>query len=298
LCPDCSGSAKLIGPIPATDLFAGRKLERPLPGGGLYRCCQCSLGFRWPRLDKDQLDLLYKGGSEMAWATPADSRTDWRIAARWIAQGLRTGSRILDVGCFDGRFLESLLGSYHCSGIEIHPAARSRAEQKGIELIGSDFSKISGDFDCITAFDVIEHVERPKSFLEECLAAIPPGGWVLVSTGNLDAFSFRMMGSRYWYCTIAEHVSFVSPGWFSVLANMLDYRVVQQAAFSHGSRTPARCVRESANNFLYRALPSGFRTLRKLGMGGKVVTAHPELADHPPVWASARDHFMVLVQKR
>ncbi|MEX1032388.1 MAG: class I SAM-dependent methyltransferase [Cellvibrionaceae bacterium] len=287
-----------IGPIPATDLFAGRVLERPLSGGYLYRCTQCSLGFRWPRLSKEELDTLYVIGKEEAWTAAGDSRIDWRIARGWIEQNLSTESRVLDIGCFDGGFLEPLVGSYRCYGIEIHSAARNRAEQKGIEVIGNDFSAVSGNFDCITAFDVIEHVERPGSFLDDCLAAVRPRGWVLISSGNLDAFTFRLMGSRYWYCTIAEHISFVSPAWFLKLACVLDYQIVRRATFAHGNTSRSRYVKQLASNLMYRFGGSGFRILRKLGMGGKNVKTYPELADHPPSWMSAPDHFMVMMQKR
>lgn len=297
LCPDCSGQTRLIGSIPATDIFAGRSLERPLPGGNLYRCRRCLLGFRWPRLAKDELDALYKEGDESAWSRSGDSRADWLIARDWLSQGLPEGSRILDVGCFDGGFLEPLVASYRCCGIEIHPKARDCAKLKGIEVIGSDFSEVNGGFDCITAFDVIEHVAQPRSFLADCLAAIRPRGWVLISTGNLDAFTFRAMGSRYWYCTIAEHISFVSPSWFKAITESEGHQVLRQATFVHRSVSPARRVGEAANNFLYRFAPWGFRSLRRLGMGGIEVRTHPELADHPPGWGSAKDHFMVLVQK-
>jgi len=296
-CPDCSAETRLIGPIPATDIFAGRSLEHPLPGGMLYRCRRCLLGFRWPRLVKGELDALYKEGDENTWSTSGDARTDWLTARDWIRQVLPEGSRILDVGCFDGGFLEPLSASYRCCGVEIHPKARDRAKQKGIEVIGSDFSEVNGDFDCVTAFDVIEHVAQPRSFLADCIAAIRPRGWVLISTGNLDAFTFRIMGARYWYCTIAEHISFVSPAWFKAITESDGNRILKQATFVHGSTSPVRRLREAANNSLYRTAPWGFRGLRKFGMGGKAVRAHPELADHPPGWGSAKDHFIVLVQK-
>jgi len=297
-CPDCAGDVGLIGSIPATDVFAGRVLARPLSSGLLYRCRQCLLGFRWPRLGKDELDALYEQGNELTWTASVESRRDWRIARVWVEQSVPAERQILDVGCFDGGFLEPLVGSYHCCGIEIHPAARDRAKRRGIDVIGRDFSAVAGTFDCITAFDVIEHVEHPKAFLDDCLAAVRPGGWVLISTGNLDAFSFRLMGSRYWYCTNAEHISFVSPAWFSALAGTFKFRIVRQTTFAHGDASQSRRIREAANNLLYRITPSGSQILRKLGMGGKNVKAHPELADHPPGWKSARDHFMVLVQKR
>lgn len=297
-CPDCSANASPIGPIPATDIFAGRVLKSPLSGGYLYRCMQCSLGFRWPRLNKEELDALYVMGKEETWTAAEDSRIDWRIARGWIKEDLGPESRVLDVGCFDGGFLEPLVESYCCYGIEIHSAARKRAERKGIEIIGNDFSTVSGNFDCITAFDVIEHIERPGKFLNECLAATKPGGWVLISSGNLDAFTFRLLGSRYWYCTIAEHISFVSPVWFLKIASALNYQIVRKATFSHGRTSRSRYLKELASNLMYRFGSSGFRILRILGMGGKNVKAFPELTDHPPPWTSAHDHFMVMIKKR
>ncbi len=297
-CPDCGGIAKGLGPIPASDLFAGRILDRPLQGGYLFRCNYCALGFRRPWLGKDKFDSLYINGDELAWTASADSRDDWTIARDWIRREIPEGGRILDVGCFDGGFLEPLLPTYDCHGIEIHPAARSRAKMKGIELIGSDFSAIAGTFDCITAFDVIEHVEAPKSFLHNCLAAVRPGGCILLSTANFDSLTFRLMGSRYWYCTIPEHISFISPVWLAKLARQFDYQMLRQAEYSHAHTSKVGRIRQALSNFLCRVSPSTFRALRRLGFGRKRIGAHSELADHPPPWTSARDHFLALIQKR
>ncbi|NNM80276.1 MAG: class I SAM-dependent methyltransferase [Gallionella sp.] len=296
-CPDCGGEAALIGPIPATDVCAGNTLEQPLRGGWLYRCRQCLLGFRWPRLGKRELDALYEQGSESAWTASASERRDWCIAQCWLEEKLRPGGSILDVGCFDGGFLEPLVGQYRCYGVEIHSGARKRAEDKGIRVLGSDFSAVEGEFDFITAFDVIEHVEYPKRFLNQCITAVRQGGWVLISTGNLDALSSRVMGSRYWYCTIAEHVSFVSPAWFSRLTSALGCRIENQSTFAHAHTSLSRRTREAASNLFYRMWPSVFRGLRRLGAGRTNVKEHPEIADRPPGWSGARDHFLVLLQK-
>jgi len=298
MCPDCRGDAEFISPIPATDVFAGRVLPAPIPGGGLYRCRKCWLGFRWPRLDKVELDRLYEDGDELTWTTPVSGRRDWHMAQAWLETNPLRGGALLDIGCFDGGFLEPLVQTYDCHGIEIHAAACDRAEKKGIKIIGNDFSTLTGSYDCITAFDVIEHVEKPQAFLGECLAALKSGGWIIISTGNLDALSFRLMGGRYWYCTIAEHISFLSPKWFSVLADDRNFRIVRQIRFAHTKTSLSRTIREAAINLLYRVARPGFGVLRKLGMGGKNVKEFPELAEHPPSWASAPDHFMVLIQKQ
>lgn len=225
------------------------------------------------------------------------SRCDWHIARTWLEATLAPGARILDVGCFDGSFLEPLVGRYSCNGIEIHPEASKRAEQKGIQVIGKDFSSLRGAFDCISAIDVIEHVERPRNFISDCLAALTPGGYLLLSTGNLDAVAFRIMGSRYWYCAIGEHISFLSKDWFAKHGTALGYQILRQTTFAHGDASWSRRLREIAINLFYRSCRPAFRALRRLGLGGKNARSCPELADHPPRWLSARDHVMVLLAK-
>lgn len=297
-CPDCAGEPVLIGPIPSSDIFAGRELAQPISGGYLYRCSHCFLGFRWPRFEKEKLDALYIQGSYNTRSAPSGIRNDLQIAHAWISKNLPQGSSILDIGCFDGTFLKPLVHIYRCYGIEIHPIARCRAQEKGVAIMGADFSVIPGSFDLITALDVIEHTESPRRFLLDCLSALRPEGFLIISTGNLDAFTFRLMGSRYYYCTPPEHISFISPVWFRRIVGEMGCQVVMETTFIHGNTALHYRVRQALLNFLYRFYAPAFRSLRKLGLGGKNVKLRPELVDHPPSWLSARDHFLVVAQRR
>ena len=164
-------------------------------------------------------------------------------------------------------------------------------------MIGADFSEVNGQFDCVTAFDVIEHVENPALFLSQCLDAVRPGGHVLISTGNLDSFTFHRMGGRYWYCTIAEHISFVSPRWFYGNLSDVGCKVVQIKTFAHDKASVIRRVKELIANTLYWVHPSLLGSLRKIGFGQKNLVRHPILAEHPPGWGTARDHFIVMLKK-
>ena len=294
-CPDCASQARICGAISATEVFAGRILESPIEGGALYRCSNCHLGFRWPRLSKGEFDSLYAQGGDQAWTSTVASRRDWRLGQNWIAQNLSQGASILDVGCFEGGFLQGLVASYRCFGIEIHPQARLQAQGKGIALVGRDFSDITGQFDCITTFDVMEHVENPARFLAQCLDAVKPGGYVLTSTGNLDAFTFRLMGSRYWYCTIAEHISFLSPIWFAENKSAMGVEIEYLKTFTHDNAPIARRLRDLIVNILYCVHPTLLGALRRVGFGDE--RRHPILLEHPPSWWTARDHFMIALRK-
>ena len=301
-CTDCGSSDVLhIGKIPAANIFAGRVLPELLDGGHLWCCDTCHLIFRWPTLGRAELNVLYAGGAGDTWGGPPTKREDWHIAERWLHRVLSKGSAILDVGCFDGGFLDRLGDAYERYGIEIHPAACQRAETKGITMIGTNFESFScapASLDCITAFDVIEHVHQPAQFLKSCCDLVKPGGWIMVATGNADSPSFRFMGARYWYCTIAEHLSFISPRWCYRLADKLGLSIEEYEFFSHGRRNWFYCLLELIKNILYRLMPEFFAWLRQQGFGKKDVSIHPELAANPPGWMTAKDHFIILFRKR
>lgn len=302
-CPGC-GSAKLrrIGPIPASNTFAGRVLGEEIEGGELWKCCACNLVFRHPRMSKDQIDRLYCAGNEEGWQTPVASRTDWRLIREWLAvhKGLKC---ILDVGCFDGRLLEFLGRDYEWMGIEIHAEAARRARARGVNVVSNDFGNLStlnADIDVAMAVDVIEHSLDPGVFLASMAACVRPGGYIMVTTGNTEAPTWRLMGSRYWYCHIAEHMSFISPTWARHVAPRLGLEIEHVHLFSHadGAASFKQRIYEVTANLVLRIAPQLFALLRRYGAGGIDLVRYPGLAFAPPYWMSARDHMLVVFRKR
>lgn len=290
-----------LGKIPSTNQFAGRTLPYLLDGGHLWRCSACYLSFRWPVLDKAKLDALYAEGSEHNWNRPHAKRRDWQIARLWLHELLPEASSILDVGCFDGGFLDLLGDTYERYGIEIHPVARQRAEGKGISIIGEDFDSLPHahkSMDCVTAFDVIEHAHEPAWFLTRCRDMVKPGGLILVSTGNADSPSFRFMGAGYWYCNVAEHLSFINPRWCSKIADELGMSIEKHSLFTYGSSNPLNYTLDTLKNIIYRMTPGFFVWLRQHGLGNNDVMNFPELASQPPSWRNAKDHLIIIFRRR
>ena len=301
-CPSCAAQAEYIGAIPHSKTFAGRVLGEELEGGELWKCCACNLVFRHPRMTKDQIDRLYCAGSEDGWQTPAASRTDWNLIREWLAvrKGLK---RILDVGCFDGRLLEFLGRDYEWMGIEIHAEAARRARARGVNVVSNDFgnlSRLNADVDVAMAVDVIEHSLDPRAFLASLAACVRPGGYVIVTTGNTEAPTWRLMGSRYWYCHIAEHMSFISPTWARHVAPRLGLEIEHVQLFSHGDGAASfkQRIYEASANLVLRFAPSLFALLRRFGVGGIDIARYPGLAFAPPYWMSAKDHMLVVFRKR
>jgi len=299
-CPACGSlNLALIGAIPSSDLFAGRQLPKPREGGALYGCRDCHLSFRYPCASDDELNSLYEAGCGNAW-TSGKPRKDWKIAKAWIEERLPLGSSILDVGCFDGGFLNTLAPGYERYGVEIQNSAGEKARRSGVDLIASSYDELanwSDRFDAVVAFDLIEHVRNPANLLAMFASAVRPSGLVIVSSGNSDAWSWRLLGARYWYCAIGEHVSFVNPRWARPVCHRVGLALQCCEFFSHSDAGAQRKLTEALKNVAYRLAPRTTALIRRMGVGRKDAGRFPELADYPPSWMSARDHFIFLCTK-
>ena len=297
VCPDCGENAEKVGPIPSGYIFAGNMLQSPISGGHLYRCKCCFLAFRWPRLKKTNLDDLYKTGNIDNWTSYASARTDWAIAKKYINELLNYKGSILDIGCFDGQFLATLGNKFLIFGIEIHEGASQAASAKGVSVVASNFSELSGCYDFITAFDVIEHTESPMQFLSQCLDIVKPGGYLLISSGNYDSMTFLMMRNQYWYCAIPEHISFISPKWLSYFESRLKFEIIRINFFSHHDGSLSLKIKELILNLINWISPSLISQLRKIGFGKSKIINYLQFTGTPPYWITAKDHFLILLRK-
>lgn len=295
-CLDCdSTDLSRIGAIPDAFEFAGTKLESPLSGGSLIRCNTCCLHWRSPQPEKAELDALYRRGDTGSWQYHPVKRLDWQITTSILRKNQGITS-VLDVGCFDGRFLDHLGADYHRAGIEVHPLAAEQAASKGIQIIGNDFSDLdtlSTQFDVVVAMDVIEHVSNPRKFLESLAKATRPGGLIIVSTGNTAAWPWRLMGGMYWYCSIAEHISFINPRWCKYTARNLGLAIEDSITFSHEPSMALPAFIQATANVFYRCFPNLAHNLRR-GYARCRGTPYRHTFLTPPHWRSAKDHLLVV----
>ena len=295
-CPGCGGSdTRDLGEVPIADLFAGRAVP-PMPAR-LKRCRQCHLGFKSPQPSRAQLAELYAAGSDSAWSIDQQPRPDWRMAARIV--GELGSATVLDVGCFDGAFFDHLNDSVTKFGIEINPDAAARARGRGVEVVAADLNDLAAlgrEFDCVVAFDIIEHVHDPAAFLAELRKVVRPEGHVMVATGNFDALTQRLMTSRYLYTWFQEHIAFVSPRWMRLHAPRLGFGVVSVTRFTHYPRGIRGFLVGLAKNAVYRLAPGLFERVRSQ-LRDDEVGQNAAAAVGPPAWLSARDHFLVVLKK-
>ena len=106
---------------------------------------------------------------------------------------LDKNARILDVGCGNGSFVYYLqqTGYLHAEGIDLSGEQIAYGRSLGISSIQKADIKIfleekKEEYDCITAFDVLEHFTRQEIFdiLTAVCAALKPGGCFILQSPN------------------------------------------------------------------------------------------------------------------
>ncbi len=110
------------------------------------------------------------------------------------------GRTALDVGCGAGLLTEPLarLGA-RATGVDASPEvieiARAHAASVGLDIdyrVG-DVQQLEGQFDLVTAMEVIEHVADPAAFIAALAARLARGGLLILSTPNATAWSKLLM---------------------------------------------------------------------------------------------------------
>ncbi len=150
---------------------------------------------------------------------------------------------ILDLGCGNGA-LTSLAASRQrrVVGVDLSVTgiAAARRYYPNIQFLQADVCAdclpdqlSSGNFDVVMSFEVIEHVYAPRQLLKNCLRALKPGGWLIVSTpyhGYLKNLSLAVAGKLDNHFTAlwdGGHIKFWSRRTLSLLLQEVGFKVVQ-----------------------------------------------------------------------
>jgi 2-polyprenyl-6-hydroxyphenyl methylase / 3-demethylubiquinone-9 3-methyltransferase len=123
------------------------------------------------------------------------------------------GKAALDVGCGAGLLAEPLarLGAAVTAvdaAPELIEAARAHATAQGlaIDYRAAGVEALDGEYDLVTAMEVIEHVADPQSFVRDLAARLAPDGLLILSTPNRTRLSKLLM------ITVAEGLGQIPKG--------------------------------------------------------------------------------------
>jgi len=135
---------------------------------------------------------------------------------------------ILDIGCATGALIASLRDNgWRVTGVEISPSADYAKNERKLDVSNIPLEENhfpSGSFDIILASHLIEHLNDPKTFLEETYRILKPNGIIFITTPDISGFQSRLFGSR-WRSAIFDHLYLFSRRTLKKMLKTAGFRV-------------------------------------------------------------------------
>ncbi len=220
VCPVC-------GPVSGRALFQKKRRH-------FYQCRTCSVCLQWPLptqaelaeyYDQEFAKGMYRTFTEAA--TMKERTAEYRLhkVLRWVEP---TG-KWLDVGCANGVFVATAARTGAvATGIELSSVAVEQAVQSGLNVRQARMEDLreNESYDCITAFDVIEHVLDPFAFLKSVAEHLEPDATCVLSLPDTSSIYAKMMGKNWWFYIPEEHLHYFSPKNFRQLADRVGLETI------------------------------------------------------------------------
>jgi SAM-dependent methyltransferase len=185
------------------------------------RCVRCQMIRLDPRPDKSEMGDYYTpetyARAEDAEGTESElakrlNEYNRRLAQRAVGamQEGAAGSRVLDVGCGDGRFLAAMakLGAT-VEGLETDPVAAGLARRRtgGVihEVPLEDATLPAGTFDLVSLLHVLEHVPDPRATLTEAKRLLKPGGTLVLALPNAGSLEAKLFRASWYPLDLPRH---------------------------------------------------------------------------------------------
>jgi SAM-dependent methyltransferase len=241
---------------------SGRRWQTLFPANGhaIARCQQCGL-----------VRTLGAGAGNDALYPPFDQRDTALVrAVRFAIQQLlreraafvrqiQPSGRLLDFGCGSGAFASLMAkGPYDVVGLEPFSLGKP-LEKPRLQLLRSPLQKVRpqlGQFDVVTLWQVLEHVEDPASLLADLATHVRPDGVMIVSVPNFASWQGRLFGAEWFHLDPPRHVSHFELPSLRALLGRLGFEVFRERSF-HIEYGPVGWIQSALNlilprrNFIY-----------------------------------------------
>jgi SAM-dependent methyltransferase len=126
----------------------------------------------------------------------------------------RQTNRLLDVGCGAGSLLQAAHDNgWDAQGIDVSASAVSYVRNLGFEVFHGELSEAqlaNGQFDVITAVEILEHLFDPVATVNEIRRLLRPGGLFWLTTPNCRSLAARLMGLGWRVVSPPEHLQLFS----------------------------------------------------------------------------------------
>jgi len=208
-------------------------------------------------------DTEYEGGLYKEYVEAREMKLDhFRYRMRLLAPRVSKG-QLLDVGCSCGYLMEvAAEAGFDVHGLEFSKAAIAAAAPSIQPRIRrSSIEGLEGEqqFNLITAFDLIEHIERPGEFLSNARQLLLQGGTLAIATPDAGHFLRHVMGSSWPMLQPMQHLTIFSREGMRIALEEAGFKDI---AFQDATKT---LTYEYLTNQLRTLTPSLFSVMRTIG---------------------------------
>jgi len=155
----------------------------------LMHCIECDLRFFTPSIEG--AEEFYENLGEKPWYYEP-IKEEYQMVAGFI----KPGSSVLDVGCGIGHFFLYLTDSRY-TGIEQNGTAVRKANELGRNVVCGNLTEHKRtrleEYNYVCCFQVFEHVENIREFIESCLAILLPDGDLILTVPSYDSYINRVV---------------------------------------------------------------------------------------------------------
>ncbi len=278
------------------------------------QCRDCFAAFMNPVFTPEGFAVLFaKAGASYG---SSSHRQDEQIG--WIRERglLAPGGTLLDVGCFEGSFLDKLPEGVRGIGVDIDAPAIERANRRSAgparRFVCADFESAVLDerVDLITLFHVLEHLPRPIAVLRQLARLAHPGTRLLVEVPVVenmnigDVCGFLTVQHLTHFSTGSLGNALAAAGWRITAAETIgDYRGYRVVAELAGHEEAVKPVPEDRRHLLaylsdwHRALAEIETRIRRIDSPRCVIRGgglHAEYLYHLTSLADGDREFLVV----
>src|SRR5215471_8613830 len=264
--PTESDNCDLCGSRSVRQLYtATDRLRNSDKSFSVARCDGCGVLRTLPVMSDIELSSYYPNDywGDRKPLTPEWIQSSQREKTRFLRTCGLTRGKILDVGCGSGLFLRALDGqAWERFGVETGAEA-SRLAAGGL---GPDhiFNCLLGeaplgtaDFDVVTLWSALEHMNNPRSNLFEARRLVRPGGTIIVQVPNASSYQARMFKGKWFALDAPRHRYHFNPVVLKGLLADAGFQIYRTTCFSKAHNSHA--FRQSLKATLRAAdSPPGF----------------------------------------
>jgi len=134
-----------------------------------------------------------------------------------VYRKLDSQSRVLDVGCGSGAFLNGLRADKNCEvfGVDISETAVSEAKKSyGLDIFKGNITEVpfpDSHFDIITAWWYLEHVPEPDTTIAKISSLLKHNGYCIIGVPNFNSFCAKRFKDKWYHLDCPRHLCIWTP---------------------------------------------------------------------------------------